>query len=86
MGDELNVYRIEMRMSATLYVRAKSEKEAREIAKRSSLSVMRLTPGEVEVSDSPFDSPELPDVSFSPVATVQGPYEEFDPDLVHKGD
>ena len=38
--------------------------------------------GEIEVSVLPFDDPKLPKVSFSPVAICQGPYHEFEPDLV----
>ena len=72
----MKVYMIELKLAATAYVRAKSKEEAivalqDEIGKGCDYS-------EVEVSDAPLDSLDLPDISLSPVMTVIGPYESWD--------
>jgi len=79
----LNLYRVEMRLAATAYIKAQSAGEAKRIAAvlRDKIVFVENS-GEIEVSVLPFDDPKLPKVSFSPVAICQGPYHEFEPDLV----
>lgn len=56
----MNVYRIEMKVAVTMYVKARSEDEARKLAAHYECT-------EVGVA---LDDPDLPDVSLSPVGML----------------
>lgn len=68
----MNVYRIEMKVAVTMYVRASSEAEARKLAVEFDVTEVELSGNNslVPVSGRNCDDPELPDVSLSPVGTL----------------
>jgi hypothetical protein len=76
----MNVYSIDFPIHATAYIKAGSQAEAIEIAKRSLagqfINVVDDA-GDVEFSDLPMTDPSLPEVSLSPAMTICQP-EEFD--------
>ena len=76
----MNLYSIDIKIVATAYIKAESEKEALEIAKENfdSNCSAELPKGEgnyVTVSDKLFDSPDLEDVSISPEISFCGPWD-----------
>lgn len=77
--EELGVYQIDLKVAATAYIKANSPREARKIAEEHFKNAVLTLPGgdngEIEVSECQFDDPDLPDVSISPVMTINGPYE-----------
>lgn len=68
----MNVYRIEMKVAVTMYVKANSEAEARKLAAHYECTEVGLGSHDtyVPVSGRPFYDPDLPDVSLSPVGTL----------------
>lgn len=90
----MNLYSTEITVIATLYIVAESEAEAREkIAELPEMAEMYLDEGagqEIPVDGSQF-SPDMPEVSVSPVTTLYRPkdidqanidlHEEFDMDV-----
>lgn len=82
----MSVYRVEMLVAATAYIRADSEEEARQKADALKGQIVKLASAEIEVSDTSFDDTDLPDVSMSPVGICQGPDPDFSPDIVFVGD
>lgn len=68
----MNVYRIEVKVWATMYVKAKTKDEARKKVEGYDVSEVWFAPGlgEVEVSDLCSTDPALPVVSMSPVGTL----------------
>lgn len=76
----MNLYQIDVRIVATAYIRAKSAKEARQIANDEFKdTTLTLSDDGAEVDEGPevcglpFDHPDLPDVSLSPCMTLAGP-------------
>jgi hypothetical protein len=77
----MKIYRLDMKVCATAYIKANSSKEARTIARGLKLKSLTIAEpngrhhqGDVEISGLDFDSPMLPMVSFSPAMTIRGPY------------
>lgn len=66
----MKVYRIDVKLCGTAYVRAKDEKDARRKAKEFSKEWFEVR-GDV-VSHLSFDDPRLPDVSLSPAIAGHG--------------
>lgn len=68
----MNVYRIEVKVAATMYVKASGEKEARRFAEDFDCTTVQFGENEtvVPVSGRMFDDPDLPIVSISPVGTL----------------
>jgi len=82
----VKLYRVEMVLSATLYVKADDAVQALEKAKK--LHGKRLTlegTKDVAVSIAEFDSLKLPEQSFTPIAWISGPDPKFEPDVVYEG-
>lgn len=71
------VFRIEVLMYGTAYIKADDAAAARKLADdnltNSTVYLARGYYGEVAVSDESFDSPGLPQVSLSIVATIKNP-------------
>lgn len=66
------LYRIDVILYATAYIKASSAKEARAIA-REKLEGNAMTISEEDtgfISNEPYDSEDLPDVSLSPAVTI----------------
>lgn len=71
----MDIYSIDIRITATAYIRASSEAHARTLANGLTgdcLEVAGVGQSEVAISGLPFDHPELPDVSLSPAMTIWG--------------
>ena len=66
------LYSVDVKVYATAYIRASSAEEANKIA-RDMFEHDEIRLDHEMVSDAPFDSPELHDVSLSPVATIGVP-------------
>jgi hypothetical protein len=77
----MNVYSIDIKICATAYIKAKSEEEALEFAKREFHSDcgMELPDDlhwlEVPITGMSYDHPDLPDVSLSPAMSFHGPFD-----------
>jgi hypothetical protein len=68
-------FQFDVKIYGTVYVRAATEAEARERARKLKGDLLELEPGlagDVEISGKQFDDPELPDVSLSPAMTIDG--------------
>lgn len=80
----LNLYSIDIRVCATLYIKAESEEEARRLAnEQAGLGI--LVPDDTmnqesgpDFSGEDFDSTRLPTISLSPAMTLNGPYKHVD--------
>ena len=71
----MNLYSIDVRVTATAYIKAGSRAEALAKAKGlhgDCLNAGDPTQSEVDISGRKFDDPDLPEVSLSPVMTVWG--------------
>jgi hypothetical protein len=68
----MNVYRIEVKVAATMYVKAICELQARKLAAQCDVSEVRFSEHDtqIEVSGRMFDDPALPQISISPVGTL----------------
>lgn len=68
----MNVYRIEVKVAATMYVKASSEVEAREKANGYDVSLVEFNENfpSIQVTDRAFDDPDLHDVSLSKAGTL----------------
>lgn len=75
------VFRKDVRIIATAYVKAASVEEAdRIIAERFTDNTAELPVGEgveISISGRMFDDPRLPDVSLSPAITLDGTYSDL---------
>lgn len=69
----MKVYRIEMQVCATAYIKASSEDRA--LAKAKKLADTELMVDGLMISSAQFDNPDLPEVSLSPAMTIHGPWE-----------
>lgn len=67
------LYAVDVQIAATGYIKARSRKEAAELAdkmfKDATLEV-EAADGEVEISGVAYDSPDFPPVSLSPAMTI----------------
>lgn len=71
----MRVYRVEVDVQATAYIRANDEHEARLLLREHILNgTMELPQGNfgVEISGKQYDDPTLPVASLSPAMTVDG--------------
>jgi hypothetical protein len=76
----MTLYRIEMAVAATAYVKAKNKQEAIEkaLALSNTFLTVAETPhddtaeGEIAISGASFDWPGLPEISLSPAMTILG--------------
>jgi len=67
----MRLYRIDLRVCATAYVKARSKKEA--LKKVADQKMDELVVGEDDrISGRKFDDPSLPDISVSPAMTIHG--------------
>lgn len=70
----MSLYRVEVKICATAYVKANNPTEA--IKKATALSGSSPdildSGGEVPVSGAKFDDPALPEISLSPAMTIHG--------------
>ena len=77
MADaEKKIYSIEVRVYATMYIRAESAEQAEAIALEQNGAYIELAEdhdAEIPISGKGFDNPDLPDVSISPMLTLHGP-------------
>ncbi len=74
------LYRIEVKIVGTAYVRATTKKQAREklAANIGAIYADDWDGSEPEISSARFDAPDFPDISLSPAMTVQGLYRGTD--------
>lgn len=74
----MNVYSFDVKLCGTLYVKATSPSRAAAAAQDflNKAELEFLSDG-VLVSERPFDDPTLPDVSFSPIFTHHGLWDDF---------
>ena len=68
--ESRNVYSVDMKLCATIYVKASNKKEARVLAREFATQWFEFE-GE-EISGLPLASPHLPDISLSPAMTGHG--------------
>lgn len=70
----MSLYRVEMRVYATAYIKAKSAKEAQRIARglKDKFLEVEDAGGDIDISGADYYDPDLPDISFSPAMTVAG--------------
>lgn len=68
----MNVYRIEVKVAATMYVKARDEREARKLAETYDCTGVGIGENEthVPVSKRVFADPDLPPVSIAPWGTL----------------
>lgn len=64
------LYSKEVWICATVYVQAEDPQAAAERIAQNEMAEVTLSSNDVPVSGVPFDSPDMPEFSFSPVATV----------------
>jgi hypothetical protein len=68
------VYRVDVMICATAYIKADSEQEARKkLAAIDGTTDATHPDSELPISGEQFDSPDLPEVSISPALTLRGP-------------
>lgn len=76
---KIKLYRVDVKLCATAYIKAASEAEAMTIAKGMNGDCIFTDAGlesDVPVTGLPYSDPELPDVSLSPAMTCYGPFDE----------
>lgn len=72
----MNVYQTDIRITATVYVRAESKARAEALVAAlhgDCIHVAANAESEVAISGLPYDHAELPEVSLSPVMTLWAP-------------
>lgn len=77
----MKVYSVDIKLAATVYVRADNAKEARRMASNFSKNCFEFR-GE-DISSLEFDDPRLPDVSLSPAMTGHGIWPEQQVEVVY---
>lgn len=74
------LYRIEVKLCATAYIKADSAESAKKAAKNLNgawiVTDNSEEEGDVAVCGLPFNHPRLPDTSLSPAMTCYGPWDE----------
>lgn len=79
------VYSCDIRIAGTVYVRAKTLKQAKELIAAIYGNALHVSEGEYEdviISGARLDDPELPEISLSPCFTVHNPWSPVK--LVHE--
>jgi hypothetical protein len=76
----MNLYSTEIRICATLYVKANSPEEALEKAAKFATDAPFEFEGQ-EVSDKGYDDPSLPEISLSPAMSGHGLWDREDASL-----
>lgn len=73
----MKVYRIDVKVWATAYIKASSAEEATKIARGLKNQFLEVSDagGDVDISGLGYGDPALPDVSLSPAMTCHGPKE-----------
>lgn len=82
----MKVFRCDIRIAGTVYVKAKSKKEAKRLVDQMKGNGFEISEGEygdVIISGASFDDPELPEVSLSPCFTLHHQWSPLEP--VHEG-
>lgn len=88
----MNVYQTDIRVTATVYIRARDKVHAEALVAGlygDCAHVSAKVESEVEISGLPYDHPDLPEVSLSPVMTLwssQGPMEIAIDNAIRKGE
>lgn len=74
MAEVEKVYRVEMKLVATAYIKATSPSAAMKIARRlrNQCPMVNDHGGDIPISGQKFDDPTLPEVSLSPAMTING--------------
>lgn len=65
----MTVYSIDLKVAATAYVRADTKEEAIQ-ALKDEIGINGCDYADLEISDLPLESEELPDISLSPAMTI----------------
>lgn len=70
-----NLYSFDIRLVATVYVKAKNRNEALRKARALHLGSIEIgsAVGDVPISELKFDDPNLPEISLSPAMTIYQP-------------
>lgn len=77
------LYSVDVVIYGTLYIKADSASEALSIARRQKGAEVSFEDSNgPPINGDPFDDPNLPDVSLSPVGTIYGPETTEVPSLV----
>jgi hypothetical protein len=66
----LNVYSVDLKLAATIYVKARSERTAKRLAQKWAKDGYEFDG--VDISEAALTSPRLPIISLSPAMTGQG--------------
>lgn len=67
----MKLFRVEMTIAATAYIRAESAEEAEQKAEALAHEVLEVSDDNL-ISGLDFDDPDLPEVSLSPAMTILG--------------
>jgi hypothetical protein len=78
------IYRMDVQIAATVYVRADSAEQAKAIISELKDTALELAEqdGVLPISGTPLDDEQLPPVSLSPVMTVLGGFNGGEPEEV----
>lgn len=80
------IWRVDVRLYASAYIRAKTAEEAMLIARAMKDSGPGIdgSSGEIEICGLRYEDPDLPDVSLSPEMTIYGPDDGEIVELAHE--
>lgn len=83
----MNVYRVDMLVCATAYIKATSEAEALKMARAldGQCPAILDSGGDVAVSGLNYNDPALPDISLSPAMTIHETWNDAEPELIEEG-
>lgn len=70
------VYRIDVKIAGTAYVKAASADEALVKVRALANKGFEFEAYDDTISDREFDDPELPEISLSPAMTIYGPFDD----------
>lgn len=65
----MNLYSMDIPVWATIYVKAKDEKEAKRIIRAQASSFLEAGTSQ-DFNEMQFDNPDMPNISYSPAMTV----------------
>jgi len=76
----MNVYSIDLKVCATVYIKASSAAEALDKARKLTMRSFAImdNDGDVPLSGLKYDDPNLPEISASPAMTIHGIWSEFE--------
>jgi hypothetical protein len=75
----MKVYAVEVKICATLYVRATDEATALKLAAQTSGDMLQVRDdggSEIDISGAPLNDPALPEISLSPAMTCHGIWDD----------